>query len=526
MKLIICFLLSVLSFQPGFAQYSKSYERLDVNNWDVRFNTSGHHGWEKTAPDQFLSNTYFPKGDSSSPIFGFAPWIAAQDSNGNHYASVVTFLQGNRTDWLAGPIVKDTLPLTDSTRLKYWSSFSKLNQWELNQQKNNEQVSHSIRNWPVFGNNSFDEPKQIYPFIDKDLDGVYEPDFEDHPEMSGHQMLWMIQNDAREKNEMYGRNMTLECRTKGFAFSCADNPLLNNVFFVEYEFINRSSRQYQNLMVGHWVDFDLGYGYDDLIGSDSSIGCFFVYNGDSIDEGPLGYGTNLPIVSATPLSSALSGFMTWYTDFTIYGSPITPKDFYDRLNSRWKTGVPLREREFTRRSGRPTKFMYEGNLLDTAEWTELSDGNQPADRRGLGSTGPFTLNPGDTLKSLWAFTFHRAASGTREDAYRLMLKEVPEIKKLYAQTGLHSPCKSAIGVNVGETVESGISFYPNPAKNFVQIESDQPIDLIMILSIDGRILRVVESNRNTVDISSLHSGLYLLEVSTPLGKSVHRLVIE
>lgn len=527
MKLTLATLFVFVSSVAAFSQTSiYRSEVLDVNNWDVRFNSSGAHGWQKIDAEHAVSHIYFPKGDSSSPIFGFTPWIAAQDSSGNYYVSAQTYLHGNQTDWTAGPVVKDTLPLTDSSRLEYWNKLFKLNQWEQNQQKNNSRISESIRNWPVFGHNLYEEPERLAPFNDDDKNGTYDPDFGDSPEIKGHQMLWMVQNDAGEKLKTRSRNMAIECRTSGFAFSCSDNPLLNNVFFVEYELINRSPRQYHNLLIGQWTDFDLGYGYDDLIGSDSANGCFFVYNGDSIDEGPKGYGTNHPIVSVTPLSADLLGFMWWFSDFTIYGNPRTPKDYHDRLNSLWKTGAPLHERWFGARRGRVTKFMYGGNLLDTAEWSELSDGSQPAERMGMGSTGPFTLSPSDTIKSLWAFTFHRAPSGKTVDAYKLMLKEVPELKKLYAQTSLVNPCTSAIGTNVQEVEESSISLYPNPAVGQVKIKSVSPIRSVRVLSIDGRVLRVIQLKRNTVDISNLQPGLYLLEFLTPSGKSIHRLVVE
>ena len=52
-------------------------------------------------------------------------------------------------------------------------------------------------------------------------------------------------------------------------------------FFVSYKLINRSDTNYHDVYLGSWVDFDLGYPYDDLIGCDSVLGAFYIYNGDT-----------------------------------------------------------------------------------------------------------------------------------------------------------------------------------------------------------------------------------------------------
>lgn len=64
------------------------------------------------------------------------------------------------------------------------------------------------------------------------------------------------------------------------------------------------------------------------------------------------------------------------------------------------------------------------------------------------------------------------------------------------------------------------SVYPNPTKNgILYLESEEPIEVARILSLNGQELQRIEGNLSRLDISQLPVGLYLLEVKTVDGLS-------
>ena len=63
---------------------------------------------------------------------------------------------------------------------------------------------------------------------------------------------------------------------------------------------------------------------------------------------------------------------------------------------------------------------------------------------------------------------------------------------------------------------SNFSIYPNPANDIVTVKSNENIDSLDILSLEGR--KIKSANSSTIDISNLSNGIYLLQVKTEEGK--------
>jgi len=65
-------------------------------------------------------------------------------------------------------------------------------------------------------------------------------------------------------------------------------------------------------------------------------------------------------------------------------------------------------------------------------------------------------------------------------------------------------------------VLSDVSIYPNPAEDFLKIASDSFIDHLFICNLTGEVIIAMDtySNYAIVDISNLHSGIYLVKLFT------------
>ncbi|MBL7944068.1 MAG: T9SS type A sorting domain-containing protein, partial [Flavobacteriales bacterium] len=74
-----------------------------------------------------------------------------------------------------------------------------------------------------------------------------------------------------------------------------------------------------------------------------------------------------------------------------------------------------------------------------------------------------------------------------------------------------------------------LSVYPNPANNYLQIESVDPIDAVHLYTLCGqRVLSEIPGGKQriTLNTASLDAGLYLLETVTSGGTGKrHRIVI-
>ena len=77
--------------------------------------------------------------------------------------------------------------------------------------------------------------------------------------------------------------------------------------------------------------------------------------------------------------------------------------------------------------------------------------------------------------------------------------------------------------NVVEVSENRVTVYPNPSHGALHIVSDKEIISVEVVDLSGRTIELF--NSNTIDISHLNSGLYLLKISTLDNISITKISI-
>ena len=77
-----------------------------------------------------------------------------------------------------------------------------------------------------------------------------------------------------------------------------------------------------------------------------------------------------------------------------------------------------------------------------------------------------------------------------------------------------------VGINELNTVHT--SLYPNPAKDFIQIKSDTPIESIRVFNMSGN--ELLFSNEEKLNVAALSNGTYLVHIQTTEGISVQRFI--
>jgi hypothetical protein len=86
-----------------------------------------------------------------------------------------------------------------------------------------------------------------------------------------------------------------------------------------------------------------------------------------------------------------------------------------------------------------------------------------------------------------------------------------------------------VGINDSKTNTQDISFYPNPAKNYIIVEnkSDKTVPL-NIYDIKGKLVKTVDSKdlQKTVDISNLSVGIYFIKYTIGNDSYTKKMIVE
>lgn len=288
----------------------------------------------------------------------------------------------------------------------------------------------------------------------------------------GDQNLWWIFNDRGNiHTESNGDPIGMEIRAQAFAY--ATNDEVNNMTFYNYELVNRSSFELTNTYFGFWADPDLGDPFDDLVGCDPSRGFGFCYNGNEVDQdnaGALGYGTQPPAIGVDffqgPFQDndgkdnclclldcqgalnddgipydglgvgygdgipdnerlGMRAFLYHDNNASVTGDPREATEYYNYLRGFWRDNSRMvyggnGHQNTNTPPYIPADFMFPGtsdvigwgtDCDPQPEWTEVTAGNDPFDRRFVQSAGPFRLSPGAVNNITVGVVWSRANSG-------------------------------------------------------------------------------------------------------------------
>lgn len=414
--------------QIGSCDLGTTSALLDGNNVRARLYNNGGLFWRGSG------NTYtVPKDGTANAIFAAGLWIGGLDPDGNHRFAGTAF--GPWEFW-PGPIDENThLPVNPGD----CSAYDRI--WVVNRDDLGllalGNTTDDIRQWPWHLG---------APVTDGDgKPDNYDLKEGDRPALVGDEMAWWVMNDAgNNKGWSETPPMGLEIQVTAFAF--ASDDAMDNTTFYRYKIIHKGEDRFEDMYFGFWTDGDLGDASDDYVGSDSTLGMMYYYNGDNVDAGVDGYGTSPPALGFDFVQGPLvpAPGQTWtdpdstvHTDstrlqmnrFLYYNGDSSPignptgntREPYDYLRGIWRDGTPMTHggTGYNPGSTNVTRYIFPGDPVTGSYWSEENtDGrgsrNTPADRRGLMSTGPFDFAPGQAqeivLAIVWSQTPNRLAS--------------------------------------------------------------------------------------------------------------------
>ncbi|MCF8372523.1 MAG: T9SS type A sorting domain-containing protein [Bacteroidales bacterium] len=550
------------------------FDYLDINNIKARFSCFGNHFWDFEGQPEY----YFPNGSTKTTGFANTFWIGGQSYGADtvlHLAADRFMAEGG--DYTFGPISE----VTDLAYKKKWFRTWKLNREEIEYHNQNWwQPGYvpidNILEWPGNGDVSLGQATQLAPFHDNDNDGVYEPLQGDYPYIRGDQAIFFIFNDAQQDHfETQGAKLGIEIQGMTYAFDEPNDPALWNTVFLHYDIINRSDTTYYNTYIGNFNDADIGYAQDDFVGCNVPESYFYIYNADSVDgNGQINaYGNTPPVMAVKILAGPFmdpdnldnpsgacdesvngTGFSDTIIDNERFGmtsfryfnngssgpmkDPKFASDYYNYLTGKWLDGSQMvyggtghyMDPDAT---SQETFFMFPGTTdtcgwgqgsVPMQEWDEIAEDNPSGDRRGLGVSGPFTFEPGQTQSVDFAFINAFGDSTNYLSAIDSLTTYSQYLTLLFENN-------SPIFNDVASNNPTGTPFkvYPNPANNYIFVEGgkDNGTSAYYILDITGKIYskgKITPGNTNTVSLSDLAQGVYFLRISGINGSQTFKVL--
>ena len=446
-----------------------SSTELNINNVRTLILGGGDMWWDLNNAVYEI-----PQGSNKHSMFAGALWIGGLDDQDNLKVAAMTYRQDGNDFW-PGPLNGDQMSneygsvsastcaefdkhykITRQEVEDYVAYTNCLSDPECDMSTYADYVQPSIiSDWPASRIDVDGTYDYLAPYVDVNGDGDYTvgldypgydlegvADCKTDDVLFGDQTLWWVFNDNGNIHTESGSESAIGLEVQAQAFGFATNDEINNMTFYSYKIINRSTETLNETYFGQWVDPDLGNYQDDYVGCDVELGLGYCYNGDADDDGAYGYNNDSddppPAIGVDffrgPLADTgdqldndmdgqidepgeqiiMSKFVYYNNDFSDHGNPEDAIHYYNYLKGIWKDGNPMTYGGTGWESGNPEcNFMFPGdtdpNFNDV--WTEITAGNDPADRRFLQSAGPFTLEPGAvnyiTIGVVWA----RASEG-------------------------------------------------------------------------------------------------------------------
>ena len=374
-----------------------------------QMNANGISAWYRTNGsynrDPITGNAGFewPKGSGMTARYASGIWLGCVSGN-----DTLTAVSEYAYDYLPGYVDNFGNPQTDSTYRIYVINKNVVN-------------SYDYLHWP--GNQGAYKTTSGNPYLmgDQTMFFVYTDAF---PHSSGSTSLRSLKAQIIQTNWVFN------------PFESSDQTFLNvsplnNTIFSEYRIINRSSEVWNNMWIGMWTDDDLGSATDDKIGCDTNIDLSYTYNSTNNDpvygtappavgfkfiKGGMKYtgnvndtvkfygppGSNNQIIKAGYKDLKMSVFNYYNGASPQPSDPQSNVETFRVLKGLWRLG----DHWINPINGDTTLKPLSGDPVTGSGWNM----NGESDRRFLTSTGPMTVNPGDTQVIIMAQVISRGSS--------------------------------------------------------------------------------------------------------------------
>jgi hypothetical protein len=96
-----------------------------------------------------------------------------------------------------------------------------------------------------------------------------------------------------------------------------------------------------------------------------------------------------------------------------------------------------------------------------------------------------------------------------------------DFSKQITLTGTGTPSSS-----IETIVENNVVLYPNPVKDILYIQAEQAIAKVEILSLSGQLVAQQNGDKNSMNVSNLATGTYLIRITFDNGVTLSRVIVK
>jgi len=376
---------------------------INVNNIEMFVTNHGSFSSDLGGYFGKTDGLYFPSGTDKTVLYASGVWVGGKVNDANPATDEIRLvIGGHTTEYHPGPADgPGGSRLPDSPEYKVYKIARDSSLW-LKSVKSDYELLDSIehfndyQNWPS---------------------GMGAPlDTSGNPLVIGDQNLWAVYNDGGPHDfDSYGGGTdSLGVEIQQYTWGYDLPGALGNAVFMRYVIINKGDDTIDSCYISLWSDPDLGGASDDLVGCDTATSLGYCFNATNADatygatppavgfdflQGPIIYEGD-PIFSDTDFTAKQvilntgdtidNAFMLGMSSFNKYingTDPNTPDEGYNYMKGLTAAGDPLLDP-----NGVQTKYFGAGNPVAGTGWVDTD----PADRRWMQTTGPFTFYPNDT----------------------------------------------------------------------------------------------------------------------------------
>ena len=328
--------------------------RIEANRIAMFVTNIGSFAFDLGAGNSGLE---FPKGTGNTAVFAAGLWLGAQ-VGGSTRVTVAEYSQ----EFVPGPMAGGTF-LPDSPQYRVYRV-----------------TREDTTGWADWVANAAPLGAPVV-----DVGGVLQPG------IIGDETLWAVFNDAdpgAHSNDA-GASPPLGVEVQLTAFAFNRTGALGNTVFLKYIIINKGVNTLDSMYASIWSDPDLGGAADDLVGVDTTLSLGYTYNATNNDNL---YGSTPPAVGFDFFKGpVVAGDTLGLASFNKYVNGTDPNDreqSYNYMKGLEANGDPV----INPTTGEVTTFFHSGDPVARTGWLDTN----PADRRLMLSTGPFTMVPGDS----------------------------------------------------------------------------------------------------------------------------------
>jgi hypothetical protein len=547
-----------------------NYSTLNTNNVKVVVSANGVIGYHPSLE----KGSWMPADDSAGTIFAASPWISGTNDQGELLITTQYVFTENQS-WFYGPLTINTT--ADSAISESFNHVWNIKQDEINTHvayfqslqdgttatlfPNGYTIPADFLTWPAHGDVANGYEFYLAPFFDYNGDNLYNPQDGDYPTICGDECLYLIVNDIGNSTiPKMGNQVEMWI----YAFDTPNIPAVNNTFFTKFKFTNKSNQTYYNTRISQMNDIDIGYAFNDYSGTDVAYGAVYAYTGAATDyslSGAPSYGdvptmesmlllrgplldadlidnANYTNVIAEALNSygergfgfgdgiidnersGLAGSVNYLNSPNpVLGEPggTYPTGYYNLMLGKHIDGSEVLHPT----TGNPVTYwapgtsdIYNELVPDSEQFVHSDNGLPPNDVRQVGTTLPFTYEPGESNFLDLAYVFAQAEPGSGTSVETVNVTFVNTVKQFFNEDLADCQVLELPAAVEILSPSSSLSIYPNPASNQLNITVSEALigeNYSLYNSVGQLVLtNKIQSTQTTLDISNLAQGTYTL----------------